>query len=48
MIAGFFSGEELDLNIPGPVGGKYVGELKREDFVEVLKPVQEVLDDIFL
>jgi hypothetical protein len=41
MITRFFSGEELDLDVPGPVRGKYIGELRREGFMKVL-------DDIFL
>jgi hypothetical protein len=48
MITRFFSREELNLDIPEPVGGKYVGELRREDFVKIPEPVQEVPDNIFL
>jgi hypothetical protein len=45
MITGFSSEDELDLDVPGPMGGKYI---RREGFVKVSKPVREVPDDIFL
>jgi hypothetical protein len=48
MMARFSSSEELDLDVPGPVGGKYVGKLRREGFVKILKLVWEVPDDIIL
>ena len=48
MIAGFFSEEELNFDLPGPVGGKYISKLRREGLVKVPEPVWEVPDDIFL
>ena len=48
MVTGFFSGKELDLNVPEPVGGEYIGKLGGEGFVKVLKPVQEALNKVFL
>jgi hypothetical protein len=48
MVTGFFSEEELNLNIPRLMRGKYIGKLRGEGFMKVSKPVQEVLNDIFL
>ena len=44
MITRFFSGEKLDLDIPGAVGRKYVGKLGGKGLVEVPKPIWKVLD----
>ena len=48
MITRFFSGEKLDLDIPGAVGRKYVGKLGGKGLMEVSKPVWKVLDNFFL
>ena len=48
MIARFFSGEKLDLDIPGAVGRKYVSKLRGKGLVEVPKPIWKVLDNLFL
>jgi hypothetical protein len=50
MVIRFFSREDPtpDLNVLGLIGGEYIGKLGGEGFVKVLKPVREVLNDIFL
>jgi hypothetical protein len=48
MVTGFISEEELNRNILGLVGGKYIGELRGEGFIKVSKLVWEVLNDVFL
>ena len=48
MIARFFSGKKLNLDIPRAVGRKYISELGGEGLMEVLKPVWKILDNLFL